>query len=168
MLYNYSDMTKLFETISKVVKKPGDFEYSEELRCYVSYNRATKIIDHFVNGGVTADDYIFVHKGIEHMRPKCYINRYSAFDGFDPIELKNTYHNMVSLFGGDEAAKLIDGKNIFGKAYCNAMKRCNRSSTKLYSIPDAKTVFEEFSKLLKRKVYDGAIIDDDKMLQYMK
>ena len=169
MLYNYSDVIKLFDTIAKVVKQPGDHEYSEELSCYVSYNRVTEIIDHLVNGGLTIDDYIFVHKGIERMKKhKDFVFIGDIFHVADPIDLKNFYHQTVFHFGS-KAAEMINDECLFGKAYCNAMKRCNKSSKyqDLVNIPDARSIFAELKKILVRKERDGYIITDE-VRQYMK
>ena len=166
MLYNYSDVSKLFETINNKIKNPGDYAYVDGLG-YVHHYEAYSALAHLLDGGMTVEDYIFVHNGINCINQQPKLNVYSAFSGYNPVDLKEVYHIMVYLFGGNEVAELIGSKNIFGKAYCNAMKRCNKSTTELYAIPTAKLVFEEFSKLLKRMMYNGSVIDDDEIRQYI-
>lgn len=165
MLYNYSDVTNLFKTINNTVKNPGDYAYVDGLG-YVHHYEAYNALTHLLDGGVTTEDYLFIHRSIDMLNKPINVNIYSAFSGYSPVDLKDIYHNMVSLFGGDNVAELISSKNIFGRAYCNAMKRCNKSASNLYSIPNAKLVFEEFRKLLKKMMYNGAIIDDE-IRQYM-
>lgn len=166
MLYNYSDMSKLFETINKNVTRDGGMVYIDEINSYSSYNHLNKLLKHILDGGVTIDDYQFIHSAIAYMNKKESVTLYKAFNGYDPIELKNFYHQSINCFG-DKAIELIGSTSIFGHAYVNAMKRCNKSEDELYSIPNAKTVFEEFSKLLKRMKYNGAYIDDE-LCQYMQ
>lgn len=160
MLYNYSDMSKFFNVISKIEPNSG-LIYIDEIKGYCSYNYAYNLLGHVLYGGLTMDDYKFIHESINNMMDKaCYIG--NIFNYYDPIVLKNLYHNFVNLFG-DKAPEMIESNSVFGHAYVNAMKRYNKSCKyqDLTSIPDAKTIFEELKKLLNRMERDGFRIDSE-------
>lgn len=160
LYYTYSDISDLFDLISNYVKQPGDCAYVDELHDYISYNGACKILDRILNGGITADDHRFIRDGIQSMKTKGEICMFNVFGGYHPIDLKGYYHQTINVFG-PKSFDLIENNNIFGKAYCNAMKRCNKSSNKLDCIPNARMIFEELKKLLKRMENNGYKISNN-------
>ena len=156
IIYEYADAINVFELFSELKPDEG-MVYIPEIKSYTSYRSASAILDDYLNGKVNKYDYKFLHGAIASMRKKgSPILSCDVFDGSDPIELKNFYHNAVSNFGW-KAAEMIENHSLFGKAYCNAMKYCNKSCKyqDLTSIPDAKLIFEELKKLLNRKQRDG-------------
>lgn len=92
------------------------------------------------------------------------VSIYDVFNGYEPIELKNLFHDLVFHFGW-KAVDAIDDFCLFGRAYVNAVKECGNNN--YCQIPDAKMVFEQLSKLLKRMERDGFVINDE-LRQYMK
>ena len=92
------------------------------------------------------------------------VNEYDVFNGYEAIELKNLFHELVFHFEW-KAVDAIDGFCLFGRAYANAVKECGNNY--YCQIPDAKMVFEQLSKLLKRMERDGFVIKDE-LRRYMK
>ena len=92
------------------------------------------------------------------------VNAYDVFNGYEAIELKNLFHDLTFHFEW-KAVDAMDKFCLFGRAYSNAVKRAGNN--RYCMLPDAKAVFEELSKLLKRMERDGFVINDE-LRQYMK
>lgn len=86
------------------------------------------------------------------------VTKYTIFNGHDPIEAKNFYHDCINHFGW-QAVPAIESECLFGKAYTNAFK--NASKNEYTCIPTAKQVFNELAKLLRKVAGEGFEIAED-------
>lgn len=144
--------------------------YEELVDTIPQINNNQDAVD-YCNGIYTADGYRAVCKSIKKSREfynhnKLYrytalsdtITKYIIFRGEDPVELKNFYHKCIQHFEWD-AIPIIEDDCMFGKAYANAFRRAGNNY--YCQIPDARMVFEELSKLLRKCQCSGFIIAED-------